>query len=77
MREIGQLDDQPKGTPNVEYAVIDKNKKKRQDKTQGGASATTAQGVCTEEQHYEFSSVFGQDWLGNVVAWKPEEDPGR
>ena len=63
-------DDQSKGTPNVVYAVVDKSKKIRKEKTQGGASATTTQGVCTEEQHYECSSVFGQDWFGNVVGWE-------
>ena len=59
--------DQPKGDPNAVYAVVDKSKKKKHKKTQGGASATTTQGADTEEQHYEQSSVFGQDWLGNVV----------
>ena len=49
------------------YAVVDKSKKKKQEKTQGGASATTTQGADTEEQHYEWSNVMGQDWLGNVV----------
>ena len=57
---------QPKGTPNAVYAVVDKSKKKKHKKTQGGASATTTQGADTEEQHYECSTVFGQDWLGNV-----------
>ena len=71
-----QQDDQSKGTPNVVYAVVDKSKKKRKEKTQGGASATTTQRVCTEEQHYEWSSVFGQDWFGNVVGWKPEDIHG-
>ena len=72
--EDTQHDDQPKGTPNVVYVVVDKSKKKRKEKTQGGASATTTQGVCTEEQHYEMSSAFGQDWFGNVVGGKPEEN---
>ena len=76
VRDMGQQDDQPKGTPNVVYAVVDKSKKKRQEKTQGGASATTTQGVCTEEQHYECSSAFGQDWFGNVVGEKPEYNYG-
>ena len=58
--------------PNVVYTVVDKSKKKRKEKTQGGASATTTQGAYTEEQHYEWSSAFGQDWLGNVVGGKPE-----
>ena len=69
-----QQDDQPKGTPNVVYAVVDKSKKMRQEETQGGASATTTQGVNTEEQHYESSSAFGQDWFGNVVGGKPEDN---
>ena len=69
-----QQDDQPKGTPNVVYAVVDKSKKRRKEKTQGGASATTTQDVCTEEQHYEMSSAIGQDWLGNVVEGKPEDN---
>ena len=74
--ENTQQSDQPKGTPNVVYAVVDKSKKKRKEKTQGGASATTTQSVCTDEQHYECSSAFGQDWLGNVVGGKPEGNHG-
>ena len=74
MKENAQQDDQPKGTPNAVYAVVDKRKKKKQGKTQGGASATTTQGIYTEEQHHECSSVFGQDWLGNWVGEKPEEN---
>ena len=74
--EKGQQNDQAKGTPNVVYTVVDKSKKRRKEKTQGGASATTTQGVCTEEQHYECSSAFGQDWLGNVVGGKPEGNHG-
>ena len=69
----GQQNDQPKGTPDAVYAVVDKSKKKKQGKTQGGASATTTQGADTEEQHYECSDVVGQDWLGNVVGEKLEE----
>ena len=75
-REEGQLDDQAKDAPNVVYAVVDKSKKKREEKTQGGASATTTQGVCTEAQHYEWSSVLGQDWFGNEVEGKPEDNHG-
>ena len=74
--EVGDSNDQPKGTPNAVYAVVDKSKKKKQGKTQGGASATTTQGIYTEEQHYECSSVFGQDWLGNVAGERPEGDHG-
>ena len=70
-RDMGQQDDQPKGTPNVVYAVVDKSKKKRKEKTQGGASATTTQSAYTEEQYYESSSAFGQDWLGNEIGGKP------
>ena len=65
--------DQAKGDPNAVYAVVDKSKKKKHEKTQGGASATT-QGADTEEQHYECSSGLGQDWLGNVV--EPEVNHG-
>ena len=43
--------ERPRGTPNAVYAVVDKSKKKNQEKTQGGASATTTQGADTEEQH--------------------------
>ena len=71
--EKGQQDDQAKGTPNVVYTVVDKSKKERKEKTQGGASATTTQGVCTEEQHYECSSAFGRDWFWDGVGGKPEE----
>ena len=74
--EVGDSNDQPKDTPNVVYAVVDKNKKKKQGKTPGGTSATTTQGIYTEEQHYECSSVFGQDWLGNVAGERPEGDHG-
>ena len=76
MKENAQQDDQPKGTPDAVYAVVDKSKKKKQGKTQGGASATTTQGIYTEEQHYECSSVFGQDWVGNWVGEKPEGNQG-
>ena len=76
VKEKGQQDDQPKGTPNAVYAVVDKSKKKKRGKTQGGASATTTQGVYTEEQHYECSSVFGQDWLGNWAGERPEGNHG-
>ena len=76
LRDMGQQDDQPKGTPNVVYAVVDKSKKKRQEETQGGASATTTQGVNTGEQHYEWSSLFGQNWLEIVVGKRSEESHG-
>ena len=56
------------------YAVVDRSKKKKQEKTQRGASATTTQGADTEEQHYECSSGLGQDRLGNVV--EPEVNQG-
>ena len=65
--------DQPKGTPDAVYTVVDKSKKHKGEKTQGGASATTTQGADTEEQHYEWSSGFGQDWVGNAVGEKLEE----
>ena len=76
MKENAQQDDQPNGTPNAVYAVVDKSKKMKQGKTRGGASATTTQGIYTEEQHYECSSVFGQDWLGNWVGEKPRGNHG-
>ena len=72
MKENAQQDDQPKGTPDAVYAVVNNSKKKKQGKTQGGASATTIQGVHIEEQHYKGSSVFGQDWLGNRAGEKPD-----
>ena len=72
MKENAQQDDQPNRTPDAVYAVVDKSKKMKQGKTRGGASATTTQGIHIEEQHYECSSVFGQDWLGNWVGEKPE-----
>ena len=67
VRKIGQQSEQPRGNTSAVYAVVDKSKKRKQDKTQGGASATTTQGADTEEQHYEWSSGFGQDWFGNVL----------
>ena len=66
-RKMGQQSDRPRGNPSAVYAVVDKSKKKKRDKTQGGASATTTQGADTEEQHYEWSSCFGQDWFGNML----------
>ena len=67
VREMGQQSEGPRGNPNAVYAVVDKSKKKKHEKTQGDASATTAQRADTEEQHYEWSSGFGQDWFGNVL----------
>ena len=67
---------QPKGIPNAVYAVVDMSKKKKH-KTQKGASAATAQGVDTEEQHYECSSGLGQDWLGNVNLERNHSDVGQ
>ena len=67
---------QPKGTPNAVYAVVDMSKKK-EHKTQDSASATTTQGVDTEEQHYECSSGSGQDWLGNVNLERNHSDVGQ
>ena len=67
VREMGQQSERPRDNPNAVYAVVDKSKKKKHEKTQGDASATTAQGADTEEQHYEWSSGFGQDWYGNVL----------
>ena len=57
---------------NAVYAVVDMSKKKKYEKTQGGASATTTQGADTEEQHYECSTGFGQDWFGTAVEANPE-----
>ena len=31
----------------------------------------------TEEQHYEWSNVFGQDWLGNVVGESSRQERER
>ena len=53
--------------------VVDKSKNRKGEKTQGAASATTTQGADTEEQHYECSSGFGQDWFGTAVEVNPEE----
>ena len=69
MMEKGQQNDQPKDTPDAVYAVVDKSKKKKQGKTQGGASTATTQGIYTED----YSSAFGLDWVGNVAGKKPEE----
>ena len=66
----------PKSEPcnaSAVYAVVDMSKKHKGEKTQGGVSATTTQGGDTEEQHYEWSSGFGQDWVGNAVGEKLEE----
>ena len=52
--------------------VVDKSKNRKGEKTQGAASATTTQGAGTEEQHYECSSGFGQDWFGTAVEVNPE-----
>ena len=68
---------QPKGIPNAVYAVVDKSKKKKQEKTRGGVSATTTQGADTEEQHYECSSGLGQDWLGNVNLERNHSEVGQ
>ena len=76
-RERNRQDAQPKGNQNAVYAVVDKSKKKKQEKTQGGASATTTQEVYTEEQHYEWSRVFGQDWFGNVVGESGRQEQQR
>ena len=76
-RERNQQDVQPRGKQNAVYAVVDKSKKKKQEKTQGGASATTTQKVYTEEQHYEWSHVFGQDWFGNVVGESGRQEQQR
>ena len=66
--ERDQQDVQLRDNQNVVYAVIEKSKKKKQEKTQGGTNATTTQEVDTEEQHYEWGSVFGLDWFGNMVG---------
>ena len=65
--QVQQDDQSTRDTPDALYAVVDKSKKKKQEKTQDGASATTTQGADTEEQHYEWSSGLGQDWFENVV----------
>ena len=76
-RERDQQDAQPEGNQNAVYAVVDKSKKKKHKKTHGGASATTTQGADTEEQHYEWSSGFGQDWFGNVVGESGRQEQER
>ena len=75
--EREQQDAQSRGNQNAVYAVVDKSKKKKQEKTHGGASATTTQETDTEEQHYEWSSGFGQDWFGNVVGESSQHDQER
>ena len=57
--------------------VVDKSKNRTGEKTQGVASATTTQGADTEEQHYECSTVFGQDWLGNENLESNHRDVGQ
>ena len=52
--------------------LVEKSKNHTGENTQGGASATTTQGADTEEQHYECSSGFGQDWFGTAVEANPE-----
>ena len=52
--------------------MVDKSKKGKGEKTQGAASAITTQGADTEEQHYECSSGFGQDWFGTAVEVNPK-----
>ena len=59
--QVQQDDQSTRDTLDAVYAVVDMSKKKKQEKTQGGASATTTQGADTEEQHYEWSNVMGQD----------------
>ena len=75
--EREQQDAQSRGNQNAVYAVVDKSKKKKQEKTHGGASATTTQEADTEEQHYEWSSGFGQDWFGNVVGESSRHEQER
>ena len=58
--------------PSAVYAVVDKSKKKKQEKTQGGASGNTTQGANTEEQHYECSNIVEQDWFETAVEVNPE-----
>ena len=64
--------DPPTGTPNAVYAVVDKSKKTKKVKAEDGPSPSTTQGVDTEDQHYECSEVFGQDWFGNEVGERSE-----
>ena len=52
--------------------VVDKSKNPKGEKTQGAASAIITQGDGTEEQHYECSSGFRQDWFGTAVEVNPE-----
>ena len=41
-------------------------------KAEIGPGPSTTQSVDTEDQHYECSEVFGQDWFGNEVGEKSE-----
>ena len=43
------IERRPRGNPNAVYTAVNKSKKEKQEKTQGGASATTTQGADTEE----------------------------
>ena len=59
--------------PNAMSAVVDKRKIAMQEKAMVAfANATATQDVYTDEQHYECSSVFGQDWLGNMPTGTDE-----
>ena len=64
--------DQPTGTANAVYAVVDKSKKTKKVKAEDDPGPSTTQGDGTEDQHYECSEVFGQDWFGNEVGEKSE-----
>ena len=56
-----QYDDQPKGIANAVHEVADV------------ASTTTTHDIYTDEQHYEYNSVFGQHWSDNLVGGMPKE----
>ena len=71
--EAKQTDPQSEsGNSSALYAVVDKSKKRKQEKTQDGASGNTTQGTDTEEQHYECSNVVGQDWFETAGEVNPE-----
>ena len=57
-----QHDDQPKGIANAVYGVVDV------------ARATTTHDIYTDEQHYEYNSVFGQHWSDKLVGGMPKEN---
>ena len=58
----GHQNDQPKGTPDAMYVVVDKSKKHKGEKTQGGASAIPLHRELTEKS----STMNGAVSLGRI-----------